>query len=141
MLIYVVFKFYVITFLFHLTWENSLFCKVLQFDENLCLADSSYMPPLLLVEYFVRRVHPWTCPHCLVTRLTLFCCYVFFFFFFFQEEQPIYDAFSQEEFLSKFISFLSLEDRKGKDKFNVHRFVLFKVREEISVFGYVLNNK
>ena len=29
--------------------------------------------------------------------------------------------------MSKFISFLSLEDRKGKDKFNVHRFVLFKV--------------
>ncbi|KAJ7327817.1 Proteasome activator complex subunit 4 [Desmophyllum pertusum] len=41
-------------------------------------------------------------------------------------EQPIYDAFSQEEFTSKFIAFLSLEDRKGKDKFNVHRFVLFK---------------
>lgn len=48
--------------------------------------------------------------------------------FFFQEEQPIFDAFSQEDFTSKFISFLSLEDRKGKDKFNVHRFVLFKVR-------------
>ncbi len=45
-----------------------------------------------------------------------------------QEEKPIYEAFSQEEFMSKFISFLSLEDRKGKDKFNVHRFVLFKVR-------------
>lgn len=87
MLIYVVVKFYVITFLFHLTWENSLFCKVLQFDENLCLADSSYMPPLLLVEYFVRRVHPWTCPHCLVTRLTLFCCYVFLFFFFRRSSQ------------------------------------------------------
>lgn len=73
------------------------------------------------------------------TNFVLLLC--FFLFFFFQEEQPIYDAFSQEEFLSKFISFLSLEDRKGKDKFNVHRFVLFKVREEISVFGYVLNNK
>ncbi|XP_015766712.1 PREDICTED: proteasome activator complex subunit 4-like [Acropora digitifera] len=45
-----------------------------------------------------------------------------------EEEKPIYEAFSQEEFMSKFISFLSLEDRKGKDKFNVHRFVLFKVR-------------
>ncbi|CAH3144364.1 unnamed protein product [Porites evermanni] len=43
-----------------------------------------------------------------------------------EEEQPIYDAFSQEEFTSKFIAFLSLEDRKGRDKFNVHRFVLFK---------------
>ncbi|XP_044171551.1 proteasome activator complex subunit 4-like [Acropora millepora] len=43
-----------------------------------------------------------------------------------EEEKPIYEAFSQEEFMSKFISFLSLEDRKGKDKFNVHRFVLFK---------------
>ena len=85
----------------------------------------------------MKRVHPWKGPYCLVTRLTLFsCCFCFF-----QEEQPIYDAFSQEEFLSKFISFLSLEDRKGKDKFNVHRFVLFKVREEISVVSYVLNNK
>lgn len=72
------------------------------------------------------------------TNFVLLLC---FFVVFFQEEQPIYDAFSQEEFLSKFISFLSLEDRKGKDKFNVHRFVLFKVREEIFVFGYVLNNK
>ena len=43
--------------------------------------------------------------------------------------------------MSKFISFLSLEDRKGKDKFNVHRFVLFKVRGQISVVSYVLNNK
>lgn len=84
----------------------------------------------------MKRVHPWKGPYCLVIRLTLFSCCVFF-----QEEQPIYDAFSQEEFLSKFISFLSLEDRKGKDKFNVHRFVLFKVREEISVVSYVLNNK
>ena len=84
----------------------------------------------------MKRVHPWKGPYCLVIRLTLFFCCVFF-----QEEQPIYDAFSQEEFLSKFISFLSLEDRKGKDKFNVHRFVLFKVREEISVVSYVLNNK
>ena len=56
-------------------------------------------------------------------------------FFPFQEEQSIYDAFSHEEFTSKFISFLSLEDRKGKDKFNVHRFVLFKVRKRISVFS------
>jgi len=55
--------------------------------------------------------------------------------FFLQVEQPIYDAFSQEEFMSKFMSFLSLEDRKGKDKFNVHRFVLFKVRENISVIS------
>ena len=70
------------------------------------------------------------------TDFVLLLCMLFF-----QEEQPIYDAFSQEEFLSKFISFLSLEDRKGKDKFNVHRFVLFKVREEISVVGYLLNNK
>ena len=70
---------------------------------------------------FREACPPFESRHCLVTILTLFYC-------FFQEEQPIYDAFSQEEFLSKFISFLSLEDRKGKDKFNVHRFVLFKVR-------------
>jgi len=72
-----------------------------------------------------------------VSKLTLFCCCVWFI----QEEQPIYDAFSQEEFMSKFISFLSLEDRKGKDKFNVHRFVLFKVSGKISVVSWVLNNK
>ena len=52
------------------------------------------------------------------------------FFFTFQEERHIYDSFSQEEFTSKFINFLSLEDRKGKDKFNLHRFMLFKVRNE-----------
>ena len=55
------------------------------------------------------------------------CHNILFLVNFFQEEQPIYDAFSQEEFMSKFIAFLSLEDRKGRDKFNVHRFVLFKV--------------
>lgn len=43
-----------------------------------------------------------------------------------EEERHIYDSFSQEEFTSKFINFLSLEDRKGKDKFNLHRFMLFK---------------
>ena len=55
----------------------------------------------------------------------------------FQEEWPIYDAFSQEEFTSKFISFLSLEDRKGKDKFNIHRFVLFKVRKQVYLDRFV----
>lgn len=53
-----------------------------------------------------------------------------YYFFTFQEERHIYDSFSQEEFTSKFINFLSLEDRKGKDKFNLHRFMLFKVRNE-----------
>ena len=45
----------------------------------------------------------------------------------FQTEQEIFDAFSNPEFVDKLISYLSLEDRKGKDKFNVQRFVLFKV--------------
>jgi hypothetical protein len=47
--------------------------------------------------------------------------------FLFQSEQVIFDAFSNTEFVDKLITYLSLEDRKGKDKFNVHRFVLFKV--------------
>ena len=44
-----------------------------------------------------------------------------------QVEQAIYDAFIQEDFVSKFLSYLSLEDRKGHDKFDFRRFLLFKV--------------
>ncbi|KAK3731823.1 hypothetical protein QZH41_020179, partial [Actinostola sp. cb2023] len=43
-----------------------------------------------------------------------------------ESEREIFDRFSQEEFVEKFIEFLSLEDRKGKDKFSVNRFLLFK---------------
>lgn len=51
-----------------------------------------------------------------------------FFFFLLQAEQIIYDHFSDPKFIEQLIKFLSLEDRKGKDKFNPRRFCLFKVR-------------
>lgn len=48
-------------------------------------------------------------------------------FFLLQAEQIIYDHFSDPKFVEQLIKFLSLEDRKGKDKFNPRRFCLFKV--------------
>lgn len=44
-----------------------------------------------------------------------------------QAEQIIFDHFSDPKFVEQLITFLSLEDRKGKDKFNPRRFCLFKV--------------
>lgn len=44
-----------------------------------------------------------------------------------QREKIIYDHFSDPVFINQFIEFLSLEDRKGKDKFSPRRFCLFKV--------------
>ena len=44
-----------------------------------------------------------------------------------QREQIIYDHFSDPVFINQLIEFLSLEDRKGKDKFSPRRFCLFKV--------------
>uniref|UniRef100_A0A8D2NT94 Proteasome activator subunit 4 n=1 Tax=Zosterops lateralis melanops TaxID=1220523 RepID=A0A8D2NT94_ZOSLA len=41
-------------------------------------------------------------------------------------KQIIYDHFSDPKFVEQLIKFLSLEDRKGKDKFNPRRFCLFK---------------
>uniref|UniRef100_A0A8C3SWB5 Proteasome activator subunit 4 n=1 Tax=Chelydra serpentina TaxID=8475 RepID=A0A8C3SWB5_CHESE len=46
--------------------------------------------------------------------------------FLLQAEQIIYDHFSDPKFVEQLIKFLSLEDRKGKDKFNPRRFCLFK---------------
>ncbi|XP_030051703.1 proteasome activator complex subunit 4 isoform X1 [Microcaecilia unicolor] len=43
-----------------------------------------------------------------------------------EAEQIIYDHFSDPKFVDQLIKFLSLEDRKGKDKFNPRRFCLFK---------------
>lgn len=54
-------------------------------------------------------------------------CKVNPFFFLLQAEQIIYDHFSDSKFVEQLIKFLSLEDRKGKDKFNPRRFCLFKV--------------
>lgn len=49
-------------------------------------------------------------------------------FIFSQREQIIFDHFMDPVFINQFIEFLSLEDRKGKDKFSPRRFCLFKVR-------------
>lgn len=49
------------------------------------------------------------------------------FLFLLQAEQIIYDHFTDPKFVEQLIKFLSLEDRKGKDKFNPRRFCLFKV--------------
>ncbi|XP_048863845.1 proteasome activator complex subunit 4A isoform X1 [Brienomyrus brachyistius] len=43
-----------------------------------------------------------------------------------EREQIIYDHFSDPAFIDQLIEFLSLEDRKGKDKFSPRRFCLFK---------------
>ena len=44
------------------------------------------------------------------------------------EEQPIYEYFCQRKFVDKLMSFLSLEENKGKDKFHPRHFALWKVR-------------
>lgn len=48
-----------------------------------------------------------------------------------QREQIIYDHFSDPLFIKQLVEFLSLEDRKGKDKFSPRRFCLFKVSERV----------
>ncbi|XP_075223188.1 proteasome activator complex subunit 4A-like isoform X2 [Lycorma delicatula] len=42
------------------------------------------------------------------------------------EEKQVYDFFVQHSNVEKFIKFLSLEEKKGRDKFNGFRFILFK---------------
>lgn len=44
-----------------------------------------------------------------------------------EEEQPIYQHFRDKKFVDKLLSFLSLEENKGKDKFHPRHFTLFKV--------------
>ncbi|XP_065838430.1 proteasome activator complex subunit 4-like [Oscarella lobularis] len=41
-------------------------------------------------------------------------------------ERVIYDAFTSQEFVDKLVEFFSLEDRKGRDKFDEKRFRMFK---------------
>ena len=48
-----------------------------------------------------------------------------------EREQPIYDALMDQEYVKKFVSFLALEENKGKDKFRHKNMTLFKVREVI----------
>ena len=44
-----------------------------------------------------------------------------------QSEGIIYDAFSSEEFVEKLVTFLSMEEVKGQDRFDIHKYLLFKV--------------
>lgn len=44
-----------------------------------------------------------------------------------QAEQIIFKAFTDPNFVEKLITFLSLEDVKGSDKYNVKRAQMFKV--------------
>lgn len=41
-------------------------------------------------------------------------------------EYEVHQFFTDQASIEKFIGFLSLEDRKGKDKFDARRFSLFK---------------
>lgn len=44
------------------------------------------------------------------------------------EEKAVYDFFINQENVDKLISFFSLEETKGQDKFEYRKFALFKVR-------------
>lgn len=58
----------------------------------------------------------------------------------FQGEAVVYDAFSSEEFVDKLVGFLSLEERKGKDKYDWTRSIMFKVRRNFYVSGNSTEN-
>ncbi len=50
-----------------------------------------------------------------------------------EEEKPIFELFSQEQFIEKLIKFMSLEEQKGKDRFHSKHFTLFKVHCYINI--------
>ena len=50
-----------------------------------------------------------------------------------EQEKPIYENFTNPEFVQKLIGFLSLEENKGKDKFHSKHFTLFKVCVRVTV--------
>lgn len=47
-------------------------------------------------------------------------------------EQPIFDALIDPDFVKKFVSFLALEENKGKDKFRHKHMTLFKVNVSVT---------
>ena len=51
------------------------------------------------------------------------------------EELPLYQHFSSKEYIDKLVAFLTLEDQKGKDRFNSRNFTLFKVGKSILCFA------
>ena len=50
-----------------------------------------------------------------------------------EEEKPIYEFFTNAEYLDKFLTLLALEEQKGKDKFNPKHFIFFKVQPCVKV--------
>ena len=44
-----------------------------------------------------------------------------------QSEKVVHDALSSYGFVQQLLSYLSLEEAKGKDKYSIQRFTLFKV--------------
>lgn len=44
-----------------------------------------------------------------------------------ETDTAIYEFFSNKESVDKLFKFFTMEDKKGKDKFNGYRFALFKV--------------
>ena len=49
-------------------------------------------------------------------------------------EQVVYSTYTNPEYIEKLVSFLSLEENKGKDKYSSKRMTLFKVRINFSFF-------
>ena len=56
---------------------------------------------------------------------------------FFQSERVVYDAFTSPEFVDRLVSFLSLEENKGRDHYDTNRFSMFKVGRGITYHSLV----
>jgi len=53
-----------------------------------------------------------------------------------EDERPIYDRFTDPQFIETLIKLLSLEENKGKDRFHAKYFTLFKVRALVSLVSF-----
>ena len=54
------------------------------------------------------------------------------------DERPIYDKFTDPEFIETLVTLLSLEENKGKDRFHAKHFRLFKVLTAYSTSEIIL---
>ena len=45
----------------------------------------------------------------------------------------IFEAFRSEQYVEKIISFMSIEEKKGKDTFSCNRFTMFQVSQLVDV--------
>ena len=48
-----------------------------------------------------------------------------------EDERPIFDKFTEPQFIETLVKFLTLEENKGKDRFHAKHFTLFKVGVQI----------